>query len=82
MISIAIRARIDDTGLDGLDPAATSARDAAHFRAIIAANEALASAEERLREAVRAARDAGDSWTVIGAALGVSKQAAQQRFSR
>jgi hypothetical protein len=42
----------------------------------------VASAEERLREAVRSARDAGDSWTVIGAALGVSKQAAQQRFSR
>jgi hypothetical protein len=31
---------------------------------------------------VHAARAAGDSWTVIGAALGVSKQAAQQRFSR
>lgn len=82
MISIAKTARIEDTGLDGLDPAATSARDAAYFRAIIAANEAVASAEERLREAVRSARDAGDSWVVIGAALGVSKQAAQQRFSR
>lgn len=82
MIGIATTTRIDDTGLDGLDPAATSGRDATHFRAIISANEAVASAEERLREAVRSARDAGDSWTVIGAALGVSKQAAQQRFSR
>lgn len=75
------KTRIDGTGLDDLDPAAAPARDATHFRAIIAANEALASAEGELRSAVRAARDAGDSWTVIGAALGVSKQAAQQRFS-
>ncbi|MBX3195681.1 MAG: hypothetical protein KF727_11370 [Microbacteriaceae bacterium] len=58
------------------------ARDATHFRAIIAANDALALAESELRKAVLAARAAGDSWTIIGAALGVTKQAAQQRFSR
>ena len=75
------RVRLDTTGLDQLDPAATTGRDASHFRAIIAANAAVADAEERLRAAVREARAAGDSWTLIGAALGVSKQAAQQRFS-
>ncbi|HTN57085.1 MAG TPA: hypothetical protein VL043_02345 [Protaetiibacter sp.] len=79
---MATKTRIDDTGLDDLDPAASPARDASHFRAIIAANEAVASAEDQLRVAVQSARDAGDSWTIIGAALGVSKQAAQQRFTR
>lgn len=76
------RTRADDTGLDALDPATTSARDATHFRVIIAAAEAVDAAESALRAAVRAAREAGDSWTVIGAALGVSKQAAQQRFAK
>jgi dihydroxyacetone kinase len=79
---MATETHIDDTGLDDIDPAATPARDGTHFRAIIAANEAVASADGELREVVRAARAAGDSWTLIGAALGVSKQAAQQRFSR
>jgi hypothetical protein len=66
--------------LDSLDPAQLDFRDASHVRAIIAANEALAAAEEKLRKAVCEARAAGDSWTVIGAALGTSKQAAHERF--
>jgi len=60
----------------------TNGHDARHFRAIIAANEAVGEADAKLRLAVREARATGDSWSVIGAALGVSKQAAQQRFSR
>ena len=79
---MATTTRQDGTGLDELAPTATPARDATHFRAIIAANDAIASAEARLRTAIRDARAAGDSWSLIGAALGVSKQAAQQRFSR
>ena len=66
--------------LDQLDPATTTARDATHFRAIIVANEAVDRADDELRRAVAAARAAGDSWLIIGAALGVTKQAAQQRF--
>ncbi|HEU0102227.1 MAG TPA: hypothetical protein VFR07_07895 [Mycobacteriales bacterium] len=66
--------------LDNLDPAQLDFRDASHARAIITAVEALAASEERLREAVAQARAAGDSWTVIGAALGTSKQAAHERF--
>ena len=74
--------QIDDTGLDALDPADHPARDASGFRRIIAAREALARSENELREAVAAARAAGDSWTVIGAALDISRQAAQKRFGR
>ncbi|GAA1889075.1 hypothetical protein [Lapillicoccus jejuensis] len=68
------------TGLDQLDPATHPARDAAPFRRILAARDNLAEAEDELREAVAAAREAGDSWTVIGAALDITRQAAQQRF--
>jgi len=75
-----LRTDHDRTGLDQLDVAAHPARDAAHFRRIIAAQRNLAAAEQELRDAVRAAREAGDSWTVIGAALDISRQAAQQRF--
>lgn len=75
-----LRANHDNTGLDQLDVATHPARDAAHFRRIIAARQDLAAAEQELRDAVKAAREAGDSWTVIGAALDTTRQAAQQRF--
>ena len=70
----------DHTGLVQLDVTTRPARDAAHFRRILAARQNLAAAEQELRDAVRAARDAGDSWTIIGAALDTTRQAAQQRF--
>jgi len=70
----------DRTGLDRLDVASHPARDAAQFRRIIAARRSLAAADHELHEAVKAARDAGDSWAIIGAALDISRQAAQQRF--
>jgi hypothetical protein len=69
-----------DHGLDALDPAKLPARDAVHFRRIIAARKRVASAEDELRQAVAEARAAGESWTVIGAALGTTRQAAYQRF--
>ena len=75
-----VKADHDHTGLDQLDVTANPARDAAHFRRILAARQNLASAEQELRDAVRAARQAGDSWTIIGAALDTTRQAAQQRF--
>ncbi|MFT4187435.1 MAG: hypothetical protein QM621_02500 [Aeromicrobium sp.] len=61
--------------LDSLDPATLEARDASNFRRIIAARKAIADAEAELRAA-------GDSWTVIGAALDTTRQAAFQRFGR
>jgi len=53
-----------------------------HFRRILAARQAVSDAEQELRDAVQAARDAGDSWTIIGAALDTTRQAAFQRFGR
>lgn len=79
---MATKHRLDDTGLDQLDPATHPARDASHFREIVAARKRIDEAEEGLREAVAAARAAGDSWTVIGAALGTTRQNAHQRFGR
>ena len=76
-----MRTREDrQTGLDTINPATHPARDAEHFRRIVAAATALEAARRELADAVAAARDAGDSWTAIGAALGVSRQAAFQRF--
>lgn len=69
-------------GLEDLDPAVHRARDASGFRGIVTARHDLAAAEQRLRDAVAEARAAGDSWTIIGAALDISRQAAQQRFGR
>lgn len=72
----------DSTGLDQLEVGTHPARDAVHFRRIIAARKAVADAERELRDAVRGAREAGDSWTVIGAAMDTTRQAAYQRFGR
>ena len=70
------KAKRDETGLDGLDTEISNARDAV----LIAARKQLVDAEQELRDAVDAARNAGDSWAVIGAALDTSRQAAFQRF--
>ena len=75
-----IKSDPDRTGLEQLDVASHPARDAVPFRRILAAREDLADAERELRDAVRDAREAGDSWTIIGAALDTTRQAAQQRF--
>ncbi|MDU6745673.1 MAG: hypothetical protein E6448_07375 [Actinomyces sp.] len=69
-----------DTGLDELDVTTHYARDAQNFRKIVAANKQVEEAERRLRQAVDDARQAGDSWTIIGAALGITRQGAQKRF--
>ncbi len=70
----------DVTGLDALDPNAHDARDAKNLRRIIAARKSVDDADAELRAAVTAARDAGDSWAVIGLALDTTRQAAFQRF--
>ena len=74
------RAEATEKWLGTLEAAQLDFRDASHVRAIIAAAGALTTAEHELRTAVADARAAGDSWSVIGAALGTSKQAAHERF--
>jgi hypothetical protein len=68
--------------LDQLDPVTTRVYDATPHRQIIAASKALADAEDGLRKAVADARAAGYSWAMVGASLGISRQAAQQRFGQ
>lgn len=50
------------------------------LRAIARALDRVSAADDALRAAVAAARDAGCSWSEVGQALGVTKQTAQQRF--
>lgn len=69
-------------GLDQVGPETHVSRDATNFRRIVAARTGVAEAEAELRAAVQAARDAGDSWAVIGAAMDTTRQAAYQRFGR
>ena len=49
--------------------------------AIVVAGEASGAADDLIGHYVGAARSAGMSWTLIGERLGVSKQAARQRFA-
>lgn len=67
-----MQTRNDETGLDSVAP--ESLRDASHFRRIIEAKNGLEAADRELRDAVAAARAAGDSWTVIGAAMGTASR--------
>jgi len=71
-----------DDFLDNVEVDPADARDATHIRRIIAAREAVQAADSELVAAVAAARAAGDTWDAIGVALGITRQAAYQRFGR
>lgn len=64
---------------DRLDPA--TVEDASDLRAIAEAADAVRVDEARLTEAVQVARARGYSWNRIAVALGVSRQAARQRYA-
>jgi len=49
---------------------------------VATANRQASTAESTLAAAVTRARQAGASWSAIGAQLGLSRQGAQQRFTR
>lgn len=67
-------------GPDGLRETLDS--DPASFLALVAAARVGAGEADRLlHRAVTGARQAGHSWEAIGRLLGVSRQAAQQRFA-
>lgn len=63
------------------DPSEAKVEDISDLRAIAEAAEALRADEARLREAVELARAKGRSWNRIAIPLGVSRQAARQRFA-
>ncbi|MFF2787864.1 hypothetical protein ACFVT6_14005 [Streptomyces sp. NPDC058049] len=52
-----------------------------YLRLVDASRVGAEEASRLLREAVQGARAAGHSWDTVGRVLGVSRQAAQQRFS-
>lgn len=79
--NLAAPLRIDGTLLR-MNPAPHVDRSGADFRRITAARAAAAKAETELNAAVSAARANGDSWEVIGAALGTSARAASDRFAQ
>ncbi len=64
-----------------LDPATVRVEETNDLRAIATAAEAVRADDARLREAVLLARAHGRSWNHIALALGVSRQAARQRFA-
>ncbi len=66
---------------DDLDPDVAEADDLVDLRVVAEASEAVRADEVRLREAVEVARAHGRSWNQVAMALGVSRQAARQRFS-
>jgi len=68
--------------LDRLDPVTTPADDPTELRRIGLALRDIEAAEAELRDAVAAARATGRSWAQIGMVLGVTRQAAQERFGR
>lgn len=71
-----------DAWLDSLDPKAIASPDAdvSDLRAIGDAMRAVAASDLMLAERVTEARAKGRTWTQIAAVLGVSKQAARERF--
>ena len=66
---------------DSLDIRAARVEDIDDLRAIAAAADAVREDDARLRDAVLQARAQGRSWNHIALALGVSRQAARQRFA-
>lgn len=66
---------------DQLDPTSVEVDRTDDLRQVAAVSEAIRADEARLREAVEIARAHGRSWNEIALALGVSRQAARQRFT-
>ncbi len=67
--------------LEELDPASSVVRDRSAVAGIEQAVAERHAAERAVESAVRDARALGVTWTEIGAALGVSHQAAIKRYS-
>lgn len=66
---------------DELDPDTATVERTDDLRAIATAVDTVRTDEARLTEVVELARAHGRSWNEIAVALGVSRQAARQRFA-
>lgn len=66
--------------LDSLDPDTIPAEDTSDLRDIGLTLGELVNLQKRLDDAVVAARHNGRSWGEIGLVLGISKQAARERY--
>jgi predicted ArsR family transcriptional regulator len=66
---------------DSLDPAIAEVEGTDDLREVATAAETVRADDARLREAVLLARAHGRSWNHIALALGVSRQAARQRYA-
>jgi hypothetical protein len=73
-------ARDAEAWLDSLDPDVTRPNDSDDLRRIGRALGGVVDAQTELGEAVAAARAGGRSWARIGLILGVSGEAARQRY--
>lgn len=67
---------------DDYDPGVVQVDDLRDLRAVADAGAQVRAGEAQLVEVVAMARAHGRSWTRIGVALGVSRQAARQRFGK
>ncbi|CCM63201.1 MAG: sigma-70 family RNA polymerase sigma factor [Candidatus Microthrix parvicella] len=67
--------------VNDFDPAAAVVDNIDELSQVAAASEAVRAGEAKLRESVEIARAHGRSWNEIALALGVTRQAARQRFS-
>jgi hypothetical protein len=63
------------------DPAGAQMDDTTDLRTLAEAVDSVRAGEARVRELVARARANGRSWGEIGIALGVSRQAARERFA-
>lgn len=75
------RARALEEWADRVDTADLTVADTKALRTIAELVERREEVDEKLTAAVRSARRAKRSWSEIGAMLGVSKQAAQRKYS-
>ena len=67
---------------ESLGPNTLVGRSSHHFLRILMARLRLKAAQIELGDAVAEAYRNGASWAMIGAALGTSRQNAQQRYGR
>ncbi len=66
---------------EDFDPSGISMDDTTDLRTLAEAVDSVRAGEARVRELVARARANGRSWGEIGIALGVSRQAARERFA-